>query len=235
MKRILMILACLLLLTGCAAQPLTVTVFAASSLTDVLTELGARYEMENSAIDVVFHFDSSGTLRTQIDEGADCDLFLSAGKNQTDGLKSEDFLENRVVLVGNVGSFDELKRALEEERILLAMGNADVPVGQYTQKILTHLGLDEEELARKGCITYGGNVREVLLQVQEGVADCGVVYATDAAVSGLEVRDTATAEMCGQVIYPAVVQSGRGAVFFEFLQSDAAAEVLKEAGFTPLG
>lgn len=234
MKRILAILGCLLLLTGCAAQPLTVTVFAASSLTDVMTELGARYEMENSAWDVVFHFDSSGTLRTQIDEGADCDLFLSAGKKQTEGMESEDFLENRVVLVGNIGSFDELKRALEEERILLAMGNADVPVGQYTQKILTHLGLDEEELARKGCITYGGNVREVLLQVQEGVADCGVVYATDAAVSGLEVRDMATAEMCGQVIYPAVVRSGRGADFFEFLQSEAAAEVLKEAGFTPL-
>ena len=234
MKRMLAALCCLFLLTGCAARPMTVTVFAASSLTDVMTELGQRYEAENSAWDVVFNFDSSGTLRTQMDEGANWDLFLSAGKKQVEGMKSVDFVENKVVLVGNMGSFEELKTALEAGTVLLAMGNEDVPVGQYTQKILTCLGLDEAELAKNGCITYGGNVREVLTQVKEGVADCGVVYATDAAMGGLEVRDTATEDICGQVIYPAVAQNERGEDFFRFLQSEAAAEVLKEAGFTPL-
>ena len=235
MKRISAIVCTLLLLTGCAARPMTITVFAASSLTDVMTELGQRYEAENSAWDVVFNFDSSGTLRTQIDEGAECDLFLSAGKNQVEGMKSVDFLENRVVLIGNMGSFAELKTALEKGEVLLAMGNEDVPVGQYTRNILTYLGLDESELAKNGCITYGGNVREVLTQVKEGVADCGIVYATDAAVGGLDIQDTATEDMCGRVIYPAVVRSGRGEDFWTFLQSETAAEVLKEAGFTPLG
>lgn len=233
MKRILAMICCLFL-TGCTARPLTVTVFAAASLTEVMTELGQRYEAENSAWDVVFNFDSSGTLRTQIDEGADCDLFLSAGKKQVEGMDAIDLLENQVVLVGEVESFDALKTELEEGSVLLAVGNSDVPVGQYTQKILEYFGLDEAQLAEMGCITYGGNVKEVLTQITEGVVDCGVVYATDAAFAGLPVRDTATAEMCGQVLYPAVARSGAGEDFLEFLQTENAREVFRAAGFHPL-
>ena len=87
----------------------------------------------------------------------------------------------------------------------MAMGNSDVPVGQYTQKILAFYGLDEEELARAGKISYGTNVKEVTTQVVEGSVDCGVVYCTDAYSAGLDVMDSATPEMCGQVIYPAAV------------------------------
>lgn len=233
MKRFLPLLLCLLL-AGCSAGKQRVVVFAASSLTDVLTRMEAPYEAENPGVDVVFNFDSSGTLRTQIDEGAECDLFLAAGKKQVEGMDAVDFLENQVALVGEIESFHDLKARLEEGTVLLAMGNSDVPVGQYTQKILSHFGLDEAELAKTGCITYGGNVKEVLTQVTEGVVDCGVVYATDAVSAGLPIRDTATAEMCGQVIYPAVVRSQAGKDVLAFLQTEPAREIFRSVGFNPL-
>ena len=85
------------------------------------------------------------------------------------------------------------------------MGNEDVPVGQYTQKILAYYNLDEAALAGSGCITYGTNVKEVTTQVSEAAVDCGIIYATDAFSAGLKVVDEATPEMCGQVIYPAAV------------------------------
>ena len=69
---------------------------------------------------------------------------------------------------------------LEKGEILLAMGNEDVPVGQYTQKVLAFYGLDEEALAKAGCITYGSNVKEVTTQVDQAGVGCGVIYGTDA-------------------------------------------------------
>ena len=85
------------------------------------------------------------------------------------------------------------------------MGNADVPVGQYTQKILAYYELSEDDLAAAGSVTYGSNVKEVTTQVSEAAVDCGIIYQTDAFSAGLTVVDTATAEMCGQIIYPAAV------------------------------
>ena len=98
-----------------------------------------------------------------------------------------------------------MRDGLESGTIMLAMGNSDVPVGQYTQKIFDYYGLDEAALTESGCITYGTNVKEVATQVAEATVDCGVIYATDAFSENLTVVDTATAEMCGQVIYPAAV------------------------------
>ena len=118
------------------------------------------------------------------------------------------------------------------------MGNSDVPVGQYTQKILAFYGLDEEALANAGKITYGTNVKEVTSQVKNsGVVDCGVVYGTDAFSAGLEVVDTATAEMCGQVIYPAAVLNISKApeaaqAFLDYLKSDEAMAVFEAVGFS---
>ena len=177
-----------------------------------------------------FNFDSSGTLKTQIQEGADCDLFISAGQKQMNQLDSTasadvntegldfvdsdsrvDLLENKVVLCvpenGNKGidSFDSLAEHLKAGDILFCMGNSDVPVGQYTQKILSYYDLDEEALAAAGVITYGSNVKEVTTQITEASVDAGVVYCTDAYSAGLTPVDEATREMCGQVIYPAAV------------------------------
>jgi len=123
--------------------------------------------------------------------------------------------------------------------VMLAMGNADVPVGQYTQKILAYYGLSEEELAANGVITYGSNVKEVTTQVSEGAVDCGIIYATDAFSAGLDVVDTANEEMCGKVIYPAAVlnvtkHEAEAKAFLDYLTEGEAGAVFEAVGFTPL-
>ncbi|MBR4080104.1 MAG: molybdate ABC transporter substrate-binding protein [Christensenellaceae bacterium] len=247
-----------------AAEPIELIVFAAASMTETLTELGEKYMAENENVKIVFTFDSSGTLKKQIEQGAECDVFISAGQKQmnelditasaevnTDGLdfilegSRFDILENKVALAvpeGNpsgINSYDDLKAALESGDIMLAMGNADVPVGQYTRKIFTYYGLEEEALANAGCITYGTNVKDVTSKVSEAVVDCGIVYQTDAFSAGLTVADTATAEMCGQVIYPAAVlreSANKEAAedFLEYLTGDEADKVFEAVGFTPI-
>ena len=119
------------------------------------------------------------------------------------------------------------------------MGNSDVPVGQYTQKILAYYSLDETELANAGCITYGTNVKEVTSQVSEAAVDCGVIYKTDATSASLTMVDEATEEMCGRVVYPVAAMKDApnhdGAVaFLEFLKGDEATADFEEVGFTPI-
>ena len=263
MTVILALLTALVLCAAAAEAPKKeLTVFAAASLTESLTEIKAKYEEANPDVTLVFNFDSSGTLKTQIQEGAVCDVFISAGQkqvNQLDISKDEeknpdrldfvkegtriDLLENKVALVTpadnpkGIRTFDQLAELLKDGDLLMAMGNSDVPVGQYTQKILAYYGLDEDELAKAGKITYGSNVKEVTTQVVEGSVDCGVVYATDAFSAGLDVTDTATAEMCGQVIYPAAVMKNStnpdaAQAFLDYLRGDEAMKVFEAIGFT---
>lgn len=255
MKKMISVLLAAMLLTlaacGQKTQNTELTVFAAASLTETLTELKTAYEKDHPGVTITYNFDSSGTLLTQIQEGAACDLFLSAAPKQMNALEEAgslaegsriDLLENQVVLCvpeGNpkgLDSFDALAEALRQGDILLAMGNSDVPVGQYTQKILAYYGLDEEELT--DCITYGSNVKEVTTQVSEGSVDCGVIYATDAFSAGLTVADSAAAEMCGQVIYPAAVvkdsKNGEAAQeFLNYLATEEAMDVFRGVGFVP--
>ena len=246
------------------AAPVELTVFAAASLTETLTQIAEDYKTAAPDVTLVFNFDSSGTLKTQIQEGAVCDLFLSAGQKQMDQLDASadasvntegldfvlegsriDLLENKVTLAvpeGNpkgIDSFDALAEHLEAGDILLAMGNSDVPVGQYTQKILTWYGLDEAALANAGCITYGTNVKEVTTQVSEGSVDAGVIYATDAFSAGLTIVDEATPAMCGQVIYPAAVlntseHQAEAQAFLDYLSTDEAMAVFEGVGFSPV-
>ena len=267
MKRILAAILVPALIMGlctvCAEAPKTeIVVFAAASMTETLTGIEKLYEEAHPDIDLIFNFDSSGTLKTQIQEGAVCDLFISAAQkqmNQLDITKDEeknpdrldfvlegsrvDLLENKVVLVTpadnpkGIETFDALAALLKDGEILMAMGNSDVPVGQYTQKILAFYELNEEELARAGKITYGSNVKEVTTQVVEGSVDCGVVYGTDAFSAGLDVIDTATAEMCGQVIYPAAVMKNSAVpeaaqAFLDYLRGEEATKIFEGVGFT---
>ena len=243
-----------------AGESVELIVFAAASLTETLNAIAQDYSAENPG----FNFDSSGTLKTQIQEGADCDLFLSAGQKQmnqlditasadvnTDGLDfvdpstRVDLLENKVVLCvpegsdKGIDSFDALAEHLKAEDILFCMGNSDVPVGQYTQKILAYYDLDEEALAAAGVITYGSNVKEVTTQISEDSVDAGVVYCTDAYSAGLTPVDEATAEMCGQIIYPAAVlkaapNAEAAREFLAYLQTDRAATVFEGVGFTAM-
>ena len=249
--------------TESAAEPVELIVFAAASMTETLTVLASQYMADHPEVTVVFNFDSSGTLKTQIQEGAKCDIFISAGQKQmnqlditakpevnTEGLdfvlegSRFNILENRVALAvpeGNpagIESYDDLIAKLKAGKVILAMGNSDVPVGQYTQKILAFYGLSEETLAAAGSVTYGSNVKEVTTQVSEAAVDCGVIYQTDAFSAGLTVVDTATAEMCGQVIYPAAIvktsQNVEAAqAFLDYLVSDAGDAVFEAVGFTP--
>lgn len=269
MKKVLSLLLCLAL---CAVTPVCalaegetveLVVFGAASMTETLQQIAEQYKEVAPDVSLVFNFDSSGTLKTQIQEGADCDLFISAGQKQmnqldiaadpavnVDGLDFvlEDtrlnLLENKVALVvpeGNpavLTSFDDLAAALEGKDILFAMGNADVPVGQYTQKILAYYNLDEEALAKAGKITYGSNVKEVTTQVTEGSVSCGVVYCTDAFSAGLTPVAYATPEMCGQIIYPAAVMKKakhpeEAKAFLAYLTGADAMDVFQAVGFAP--
>ena len=210
------------------AEPVNLIVFAAASLQESLNQAIAAYEAVNESITIVPTYDSSGTLKTQIQEGADCDVFISAapkqmnqldaqgGEENSEGLDFVDsatrlnLLENKVILAvpeenpKGVETFDQLAELLKSGEIMLAMGNSDVPVGQYTQKIFSYYRIDEAAVATH--LTYGSNVKVV---------------------------DKATADMCGQVIYPAAVMKNSAnpeadKAFLDFLSTDEA------VGFSPL-
>ena len=245
-----------------AGDPVELIVFAAASMTETLTEIAELYKTAAPEVTVTYNFDSSGKLLTQIKEGADCDLFISAAPTQMNAMdgsligdteKNPDgldlivtdsrvnLLENKVTLAvpeGNpkgIGSFDQLAELLKGGDVMLAIGNSDVPVGQYTLKVFNYYSIDETAVADK--LTYGNNVKEVTSQVSEAAADCGIIYATDAFSAGLTVADSATAEMCGQVIYPAAVLKGdkedATRAFLAYLQTDAAMAVFESVGFSP--
>lgn len=249
-----------------SAQTTELTVFAAASMTETLNRIAEDYKTVDPNVSLTFNFASSGDLLSQIREGADCDVFISAAPKQMNALDGSlkddadknpdgldelldgtriDLLENKVVLAvpeGNpkgIESFDKLADQLGAGEVFLAIGNSDVPVGQYTRKIFAHYGLDEQSLADAGVLTYGSNVKEVTTQVSEGAVDCGIIYATDAYSAGLESVDEATADMCGQVIYPAAVlrnsaHPDEAKAFLDYLTGEDAGRVFESVGFTPL-
>lgn len=251
--------------SGEQAEPVEITVFAAASMTETLDQIIENYKSVAPEVTVTPTYDSSGTLLTQIKEGAPCDLFISAGQSQMNALdgslkddaeKNPDgldmiaegsrinLLENKVTLVvpdGNpagIETYDQLAEKLKDGSVMLAMGNSDVPVGQYTQKIFAYYEIDEAAVA--SCLSYGSNVKEVTTQVSEGTVDCGIIYATDAFSAGLTVVDEATAEMCGQIIYPAAVikttddqaKLDAAQAFLDYLQTADSAAVFEGVGFS---
>ena len=249
-----------------SAQTTELTVFAAASMTETLNQIAEDYKTVDPNVSLTFNFASSGDLLSQIREGADCDVFISAAPKQMNALDGSlkndadknpdgldelldgtriDLLENKVVLAvpeGNpkgIESFDKLADQMGAGEVFLAIGNSDVPVGQYTRKIFAHYGLDEQSLTDAGVLTYGSNVKEVTTQVSEGAVDCGIIYATDAYSADLESVDEATADMCGQVIYPAAVlrnsaHPDEAKAFLDYLTGEDAGRVFESVGFTPL-
>lgn len=235
-------------------EPVELIVFAAASMTETLTEIADLYKTVAPNVTLVYNFDSSGTLKTQIEEGAACDIFISAAQKQMNQLDSTseaneglDFvlqgtrvnlLENKVVLVvpeGNPAGVESFEDVPTDKVSLVALGNSDVPVGQYSEEIFTNMGVWEDLQSK---ITFGSNVKEVTTWVSEGVADCGVVYATDAFSAGLNVIATAPDEMLNnRVIYPAAVlnttkHEAEAKAFLDFLQSEECSEVFEKVGFS---
>ena len=247
--------------TAPQAEPVEVVVFAAASLEATLTEIADLYKEVAPEVTLTFSFESSGTLRTQIKEGAVCDLFISAGQSQMNDLEAGqnetgadfvyadtriDFVENKVVLAvpdDNPAGIETFSDLATDKLSLLCIGNDDVPVGSYSLEILDTLGIDIAQLESDGKVTYASNVTEVANQVKEGAVDCGIIYATDAYTYELTVVDQATADMCSQVIYPAAVMkssSGEAAeaaaqAFLDYLHTDESAiAILENVGFTVL-
>ena len=248
--------------TPAQSEEMEVVVFAAASMEATLTQIADLYKDVAPNVKLTFTFDSSGTLKTQIEEGAVCDLFISAAQKQMNQLDAADttgtnegldfvlsdtrinFVENKVVLAvpddnpKDIQSFSDLAT---DKLSLLCLGNDDVPVGAYSLQILDTLGIDIAALEDAGKVTYASNVSEVANQVKEGAVDCGIIYATDAFTYELNVVDQATAEMCDQVIYPAAVMKCGGSeasqaaaqAFLDYLHTDAdAIAVLEGVGFT---
>lgn len=269
MKRTLaLMLSLALLLTGLTAlaeqkkeEPVELIVFAAASMNKALPQIAESYEKENPGVKIVFTFDSSGTLKTQIVEGAYSDIFISAGQKQMNAIDKEkpevnkdglDFvlagsrinlLENLVVLVTpdnnpkDIQSFEDLGT---DKLSLLAIGNADVPVGQYAAEILKHLDL-YDALNDAGKITFGTNTTEVTTQVAEGAVDAGIVYKTDVASAAnpesLKIIAPAPEGSVSRAIYPAcVLKESKNAeaaqAFLTYLQGEEARAVLESYGFT---
>lgn len=229
------------------AEPVVLTVFAAASLTEALSEIAEKYKTEVPEVTLTFNFDSSGKLQTQIENGAETDLFLSAAQKQMDALESGEYLldgtranllVNKVVMIVPRGSgkgITSFEDAAADKVGLIALGNSDVPVGQYSEEIYTYLKLWN---AVKAKASFGGNVKEVLSQVSAGSVDCGVVYATDAATAdGVEVVAEAPADSHFPVVYPAAVlkksaEAEAAKAFLAYLNQSDAARVFKSVGFS---
>lgn len=240
-----------------AGETVELYVFAAASMTETLKEIADQYREIAPNVTLVYTFDSSGTLKTQIEQGADCDLFISAAQKQMDQLDAAnttvntdgldfvasdtriDLLQNKVVLVvpdGNPADIQSFADVGSDKLTLIALGNSDVPVGQYSEEIFTSMGL-WDDLNAAGKITFGTNVKEVTSQVGEGAVDCGVVYATDAYSAQLTPVDEAPEGSCKPVVYPAAVMKNsahpaEAQAFLDYLTSDAAAAVFESVGFS---
>ena len=255
MKKLLPIVLSLALIAGCSAEKgdsgdVELVVFAAASMTETLNEIAVLYEAVAPNVKLVYNFDSSGTLKTQIEEGADCDVFLSAAQLQMNQLDADgldmilqgtrvDLLENKVTLVvpeGNPANVTSFEDVMSDAVSLVALGNSDGPVGQYSEEIFTYMGL-WDSLNDSYKITFASNVKEITSQVSEGAVDCGVVYGTDASAAGLEVVAQAPEGSHQAVVYPAAVmnvteQEEEARAFLEYLQGEECAEVFISAGFS---
>ena len=228
-------------------DPKKIMVLAAASLTDVLTEIKEGYEQYQEEYTLEFSFDSSGTLKTQIEQGVDADVFLSASKLPMEELAKEglveeegmvDLLKNEIVLISNskeeapITSFEELVKSDKVDMIATCM--AEVPIGQYTIQLYENLGLSDK-LAKKA--NYASNVRQVLDWVASGNIPYGIVYATDAAIEpGVSVQAVADSSLYDPVIYPAAViseskQKDGSEAFLQYLKSDDAKELFHKYGF----
>lgn len=226
-----------------------ILVAAAASLKNAYEDkLIPMFEEANPGVTVKGTYDSSGKLQTQIEEGLDADVFMSAAKKQMIALDEEgmiasdtitDLLENKIVLIVPAGNEKKLEKFEDIEKAdSIALGDpASVPAGQYAQEALTNLGIWDKIQDK---VSFGTNVTEVLNQVAAASADAGIVYATDAASMADKVEVVAEApegSLSKKVIYPVAVVKGTAheevaKEFVAFLQTDKAITVFEDYGFS---
>lgn len=229
------------------AEQKEVYVVAAASMTDAIKEIGAEYEKAHPDVKLMYSFGSSGALQTQIEQGAPADVFISAAQKQMNALDEKglidkstrkDLLENKVVLIVPKDSdlkLNSFADAAGDKVSKIALGEPKaVPVGQYSEEIFKNLGVLD---AVKAKAVYGSDVRQVLGWVETGEVDCGVVYATDAAISDkVKVLMEAPADSHKPVIYPAaMIASSKNPEiakdFLAYLSGDQAKAILTKYGF----
>lgn len=235
--------------TAAASGEETEILVAAASLKNAYEDkLIPMFEEANPGVTVKGTYDSSGKLQTQIEEGLEADVFMSAAKKQMTALDEEgmiasdtitDLLENKIVLIVPTGNEKKLEKFEDIENAdSIALGDpASVPAGQYAQEALTNLGIWDKIQDK---VSFGTNVTEVLNQVAAASADAGIVYATDAASMADQVEVVAEApegSLAKKVIYPVAVVKGTAheevaKEFVAFLQTDKAITVFEEYGFS---
>ena len=229
-----------------------VNTFIAASLSNAMEEIQKDFNETYPDVEILYNADSSGTLQTQIEEGARCDIFFSAADKQMDALVDEDLakkdtvediLENKVVLIKpkdgetKVTGFENITDAAN-----IALAGDSVNVGQYSREIFDNLGITDE--VNKMEINEGKNVSEVLAAVSEGSNEIGIVYATDAAsvADKVDVIAEAPADaLKTPVLYPVGLIEDKEAseddtaateAFLEYIKSDDAMKVFEKYGFT---
>lgn len=250
---VLILIFAILLLSGCETTSnnleTQITLAAAASMKNVFeNELIPAFQSEHNNITVIATYDASGKLQTQIEEGADVDVFFSAALKQMNALVEKnliandsyaELLENQIVLIvpkNNMLEISTFEDLLSLEHV--AIGDPEsVPAGQYAKELLTNLNL-WSDLESK--LSLGTNVTEVLNWVAEGSADAGIVYATDAASNpNVKVITAAPSGSVSKVIYPVgIIETSASQeaanLFIDFLKSEDAAQAFQKFGFTPL-
>ena len=235
--------------TAASGEETEILVAAAASLKNAYEDkLIPMFEEANPGVTVKGTYDSSGKLQTQIEEGLDADVFMSAATKQMKALDEEgmiasdtitDLLENKIVLIVPAGNEKKLEKFEDIEKAdSIALGDpASVPAGQYSEEALTNLGIWDKIQDK---VSFGTNVTEVLNQVAAASADAGIVYATDAASMADKVEVVAEApegSLSEKVIYPVAVVKGTAheevaKEFVAFLQTDKAITVFEDYGFS---
>lgn len=237
-----------IIFTSAAAQAADLYVFAAASMTESMNQIARLYQKVDPSVKVVYNFDSSGTLKTQIEQGAECDLFISAGQKQMNEINDKfvlpgsrfNIVSNQVVLIvpkgKNPTKINNFADVVTDKVKLIALGNSDVPVGQYSVEIFKNMGI-WDKLNAENKITFASNVKEVLAQTAAAAVSCGIVYSTDAATSSaVEVAATAPKGSHKPIVYPAAVMKdgkNRAAAeaFAKFLRGKESTAVFKKIGF----
>lgn len=246
------VIASLILLFSCFGcsqpAPVEINVSAALSLTDVLKEINTLYTKEHSNVTITPNFASSGTLQQQIEQGAPCDVFISAAATQMDNLQNgnliladtrKNLLCNSVVLIVlkdstlGITSFNDL--TLDKVKQVAIGDPKSVPAGKYAQQAFDKLGITDKVKSKE---VLGNDVRQVLTYVETGNVEAGIVYATDAVTSTkVKVVASAPAEINAKVVYPvAVIKASKNIEtaksYIDFLFSDKAKAIFEKYGFT---